>query len=197
VAVRLPEASFAWAANGWADLPKPSLPEVAFIGRSNVGKSSLVNAVLGQKGLARTSGQPGKTRQFNFYRVGERFFIVDLPGFGYARISKSERARWHLLIARYMSERDPLRLVLHLIDARHDPTALDLEVMALVRESMAVYGILLTKSDKLSGNQRERNRRAAADAAAGMGLEVPVILTSAHDGRGIDEVRRWILELAV
>ncbi len=197
MAVWLPEASFAWAAQGWSDLPEPSLPEVAFIGRSNVGKSSLVNAVLGQKGLARTSGQPGKTRQFNFYRVGDRFFAVDLPGFGYARVSKADRARWQQLIGRYMAARESLRLVLHLVDARHDPTALDLEVMALVRESSAVYGILLTKGDKLSGNQRERNRRTAVAAAAGMGLEVPVILTSAHDGRGIDEVRRWILDMTV
>lgn len=195
MAVRLPEAKFTWAAHGWADLPEPSLPEVAFIGRSNVGKSSLVNAVLGRKGLARTSGQPGKTRQFNFYGVGNRFFAVDLPGFGYARISKTERVRWQQLIGRYMAGRETLRLILHLVDARHDPTPLDLEVMALVRESTAVYGILLTKGDKLSGNQREKNRRAAIAAAAGMGLEVPVILTSAHDGRGIDDVRRWILEM--
>lgn len=193
--VRLPEATFVHAAQGWDGLPDPDLPEIALVGRSNVGKSSLLNAVLARKGLARTSGHPGKTRQFNFYRVGDRFLLVDLPGFGYARVSRTERERWQRLIGRYVTARPPLRLVLHLVDARHDPTALDREVMTLIRESTAVYAIVLTKADKLSGNQRERSRRAAMDVAASSGLEVPVILTSAHDGRGLDDVRRMMLDM--
>jgi GTP-binding protein len=180
--------SFETASPNLRLLPAPSLPEVAFIGRSNVGKSSLLNRIVGRKSLARTSGQPGKTRELNFYRIDDRCFFVDLPGFGYARVSKTERARWKKTIGGFVTTREPLRLILHLVDSRREPTPLDREVMLLIRESTAAYGILLTKADKLSGNQRDRQRRLASQAAAELGLEVPVILTSAKDGRGKSEV---------
>ncbi len=180
--------SFETASPNLRLLPEPSLPEVAFVGRSNVGKSSLLNRIVGRKSLARTSGQPGKTRELNFYRIDDSCFFVDLPGYGYARVSKAERARWKKTIGGYVTTRQPLRLILHLVDARREPTPLDKEVMLLIRESTAAYGILLTKSDKLSGNQRERHRQMAFKAAKDLGLEVPVILTSAKDGRGKSEV---------
>jgi GTP-binding protein len=196
MAVRFHKAELAQSAPNCRLLPEPSLPEVAFIGRSNVGKSSLLNALLGRKSLARTSSSPGKTREFVLYRVDDRYLFVDLPGFGYAKFARSERERWQKEIGRYVTERKPLRIIFHLVDARHDPTPLDREVMRLLRESTAAYVILLTKSDKLSGNQREKNRRTAVAVALEEGLEMPVVLTSAKDGRGLDETRRLILELA-
>lgn len=191
-AVKIKNAAFELASPDLATLPAPGIPEIAFIGRSNVGKSSLLNRLVNRKALARTSGQPGKTRALNFYRVNDAFYFVDLPGFGYARVSKTERAAWQRAIGGYITTRESLRLVLHLIDGRHDPTPLDLEIMALLRESTAAYAVLMTKSDKLSGNQRAKNTAAVRKAGKSMGLEVPVILTSAKDGRGKDEALKLI-----
>ncbi|MFT5143241.1 MAG: GTP-binding protein [Rhodothermales bacterium] len=185
--MKIKSASFEIAAPGLPELPPPGIPEIAFIGRSNVGKSSLLNKLVNRKSLARTSGTPGKTRELNFYRVNDICYFVDLPGFGYAVVSKKERRRWQETIGGYMTTRESLRLVMHLIDGRHPPTKLDLEIMALLRESKAAYAILMTKGDKLSGNQRDRHQKIVRDAAKGMGLEVPVILTSAKTARGKDE----------
>lgn len=190
--MKIRDVRFDRAAPGLAQLPDPGLPEVALVGRSNVGKSSLLNRLVGRKSLARTSGQPGKTREINFYLVNEALYLVDLPGFGYARVAKTERERWQRTIGGYITTRESLRLVLHLVDGRHEPTKLDLEVMSILRESKAAYAVLMTKGDKLSGNQRARHAKVVRDAAKEMGLEVPVILTSAKDGRGKDEVWKLI-----
>ncbi len=190
--MKIKTANFERASPSLAELPAPGAPEVAFIGRSNVGKSSLLNRLVNRKALARTSGTPGKTRELNFYRINDAFYFVDLPGFGYARVSKKERAAWQRTIGGYIATRESLRLILHLVDGRHDPTPLDLEIMALIRESTAVYAVLMTKSDKLSGNQRAKNVAAVVKAGKGMGLEVPVILTSAKDGRGKEEALKLI-----
>ena len=185
-------ARFTHAAPSWDTLPPPELPEVAFAGRSNVGKSSLLNALVGRKALARTSGNPGKTRAFNFYRVGDALFLVDLPGYGYAKVSQTERDRWARLIERYVTERPSLRLVLHLLDSRHDPTALDRTVMAAMMQSTVPYVAVLTKADKLSGNERAKVIRRATEALVAAGRGAPVVLTSAQTGRGLDELRQWI-----
>lgn len=193
MAAHFREAVFERAAPGWNQLPEATLPEVAFVGRSNVGKSSLVNAVLRRKALARTSSTPGKTREFNFYRIDDRFYLVDVPGFGYAKVARTERERWQGFVGRYLVDRAALRLVVHLVDSRHEPTPLDREVMILMRESKAAYAIALTKVDKISGNLREKHRRLAAGVAGSLGLEVPVVLTSAEDGRGLDALRSLLL----
>lgn len=176
----------------WDHLPDEGLPEVAFIGRSNVGKSSLLNMVVGRKALARISGTPGKTQELNFYRVNENLYFVDLPGYGYAKVSKSERARWGLLIGRYLTEREPLRLVVHLVDSRHPPTALDRDIMEVMRGSPVPYVIAMTKTDKLSGNQRVKSVKHVEEALEAIALEVPIILTSAKDRRGREELLDWI-----
>jgi len=186
------DVTFVTGAATFDQLPAPSLPEVAFVGRSNVGKSSLVNRVLGRRSVARTSGTPGKTREINFFRVDDRFLLVDLPGFGYARVSRSERERWQRLIGRYVLERPSLRVVFQLIDSRHDPTALDRELMVLMRESPAEHVVLLTKADKLSGNERARSISRTKKALEAAGLEKPVVLTSAVDGRGRDQILEWM-----
>ena len=165
---------------------------MAFIGRSNVGKSSLLNRLVGRKSLARTSGTPGKTQQFNYYLAADRFYLVDLPGYGYAKVAQTERARWGRFIGRYLQEREPLRVVFHLVDSRHPPTALDRDIMAWMRASPASYVIALTKTDKLSGNGRTKSVRAVEEALEPLAMEVPVVLTSAEDGRGRKELLGWI-----
>ncbi len=194
--MKINDVQFVKGAVRWEQLPADGLPEVAFVGRSNVGKSSLLNMLLGRSRLARTSGTPGKTQEFNYYLVEGRLYFVDLPGYGYARISKAQRARWGRFIGRYLSERASLRAVFHLIDSRHPPTTLDRDVMALMRGSPVPYVVVLTKVDKLSGNARSRSRAALEQVLAQAALEVPVVLTSAKDGRGREELLAWIGDLA-
>lgn len=189
------DATFVTGAARWEQLPRPTLPEVAFVGRSNVGKSSLLNMLLGRKGLARTSRSPGKTQQLNYYRVNDNLYLVDLPGYGYAKVSKKERERWGQLIGRYLTERPPLRLVIHLVDSRHPPQQLDEDVMALMRGSPVPYLIALTKTDKLSGNKRTQSIRRVEDVLERGAMDVPVVLTSAKDRRGRKELWRWIRDM--
>lgn len=190
------DVQFVTGAARWEGLPDDGRPEVAFIGRSNVGKSSLVNRMLGRRGIAFTSGQPGKTQQLNYYLVdGERYF-VDLPGYGYAKIARTERERWGRLIGRYLAEREALRLVVHLVDARHAPTAQDEDILGLMRGSPVPYLIALTKTDKLSGNGRSKSIARVQTLLDRLAMEVPVVLTSAEDGRGRAEMWDWIERLA-
>lgn len=193
--MRVRDAEFVKGAARWEQLPGPELPEVAFVGRSNVGKSSLLNMLLGRKRLARTSRSPGKTQQLNYYRINGKLYFVDLPGYGYAKVSKKERERWGRLIGQYLTERPSLRLVIHLVDSRHPPQQLDEDVMALMRGSPVPYLIALTKTDKLSGNKRAESVRRVEQVLTRGAMDVPVVLTSAKDRRGYKELWRWIRDL--
>ena len=173
-------------------MPEEPVAEFAFVGRSNVGKSSLINRLFQRRNLARTSSTPGKTQEINFYLVNDSFHVVDLPGFGYAKVSKVQRAKWQKLIGSYLLHREQLVAVFQLIDSRHEPTALDRELMMLMSESSAEHVILLTKGDKLSGNQRNKSIARVKKALAALGQEKPVILTSANDGRGRGEILDWM-----
>jgi GTP-binding protein len=183
---------FALGVASWKNLPDDKRPEVAFVGRSNVGKSSLINMLLGRKDLARTSNQPGKTRELNYYLINDAFYFVDLPGFGYAKTSKVQRSQWATLISRYIDERDTLRLLIHVVDGRHEPTAIDREVMSMMRGLPQPYVIALSKIDKLSGNDRNKSLARAAGVLVEHQLEVPLIQTSAQTRRGRDELLSWI-----
>ncbi|MGA1494153.1 MAG: ribosome biogenesis GTP-binding protein YihA/YsxC [Rhodothermales bacterium] len=189
------QVAFVQGATSLAQMPDEPIPEFAFVGRSNVGKSSLINRLFERRNLARTSSTPGKTQEINFFRVNDAFHVVDLPGFGYAKVSKKQRAAWQKLIGHYLMERRQLRAVFQLVDARHEPTALDKELMILMRESSAEHVVLLTKGDKLSGNQRQKAVSRVRKTLASLGQEKPVILTSAHDGRGRDEMLNWMQTL--
>lgn len=189
------DAQFVKGVADWEGLPRDGRPEAAFIGRSNVGKSSLINALVRRKNLARTSKTPGKTREFNYYLVDRRFYFVDLPGFGFAKVAKKERERWARLIERYLNERLPLRAVVHLIDSRHPPMEQDEDVMAFMRGGDVPYLIALTKTDKLSNNQRQQSVARTKKVLAGMGLEVPIVPTSAQTGRGVSKLWQWITSL--
>lgn len=170
----------------------PVLPEVAFIGRSNVGKSSLLNALAGRKGLARVSATPGKTTLLNAYRL-PGFYLVDLPGYGFARAGKAARASYRTLVARYLRERPSLAGVAWLLDARHDPSASDLEMQELLVESGRPVLAVLTKADKLGRSAQRERARAIARALALPDDQVQ--LTSSRSGEGVDDLGASILAL--
>ena len=173
-------------------IPASSRPEVAFAGRSNVGKSSLLNKLMYRKGLAKVSSTPGKTATVNFYDVDGMHF-VDLPGYGYAQVAQSEKARWSKLIDGYFNQDRRFALVVSLIDIRHDPSALDCAMVEFLQESGLPFAIALTKSDKLSKHQAIR-QKAAIRKKLGLGTEIPMIAISSEKGTGIDELRQVINE---
>lgn len=188
--MNLHSAEFEAAAGISSQLPASTLPEVAFSGRSNVGKSSLINRVLNRKALARTSATPGKTATINFYRLDE-LRMVDLPGYGYAKVSDSERHRWSELIEGYFDDDRDLRLVVQLWDMRHDPSKDDYQMLEYMLEREIPFIIVLTKSDKL--NKAERAKRLTAFDAILEDLEgVTVIPFSATNGEGAEQVRSII-----
>ncbi|MAF49033.1 MAG: ribosome biogenesis GTP-binding protein YihA/YsxC [Rhodospirillales bacterium] len=179
-------------------LPATELAEVAFAGRSNVGKSSLINALTGRKALARTSNTPGRTREVNFFLLGEKLMLADLPGYGYARASKSSIANWTELIERYLKGRRPLRRVCLLVDARHGPKDSDRAAMALMDEAAQVYQIVLTKADKMKGPALQRIiGKAGAELAKHSAAHPEIIATSAVKGTGIAELRAQLAALAL
>ncbi|MFH2057159.1 MAG: ribosome biogenesis GTP-binding protein YihA/YsxC [bacterium] len=165
-------------------------PQVAFAGRSNVGKSSLLNQILGRKKLAKVSQTPGKTQSINFFLVNERYHFVDLPGFGYAKAPKTERARWRALVEAYFNKAESLRGLVHLIDIRHEPTALDRELHEWTSTLPLQRLYVLTKADKLS---RQKGIQAQAGLRKAFSLgESDVVCFSAMTGSGKPEILNWI-----
>lgn len=132
-------------------------PEIAFLGRSNVGKSSLINSLLQRKGLARTSNTPGRTQSINFFLINDAFFFADLPGYGYAKVSKSMRADWGKMAEEYLGERETIALCVQLIDARHEPTKLDIQLNEWLVHFEKPHVVAATKADKLSNNELKRS----------------------------------------
>jgi GTP-binding protein len=173
---------------GWR--PESTLPEVAFAGRSNVGKSSLLNRLIHRKKFARVSNTPGRTREVNFFRVNDKFILVDLPGYGYARISKEKRAEWKPLIENFLRSSQQLRGIVHLLDSRHDPTDDDRGMLEFLADIEIPTIIVLTKIDKLRPSERKKR---IADISANMGLEEDqVIPFSAVTGDGRNELAEAI-----
>ncbi|MGH9766753.1 MAG: ribosome biogenesis GTP-binding protein YihA/YsxC [Blastocatellia bacterium] len=154
-------AKFIAAAQAQDSFPKDRRPEIVFMGRSNVGKSSLINSLLGVKGLARTSSTPGRTQSINFFLINDKFYFVDLPGYGYAKTSKENRRAWGNLIEKYLAEREQLMLSILIVDARHEPSPLDLQMKSWLQHSGIPYLVVSTKVDKLSANERQKSRLRA------------------------------------
>jgi len=190
------KADFVTSAPSLDVCPDPYFPEICFAGRSNVGKSSLINALVDHKGLARTSNVPGKTQQMNYYQVDDKLFLVDLPGFGYAQVSQEERERWGRDIRDYLLERSTLRLVLHLVDIRHEPSDLDEEFFYWLGTNRLPFAVVLSKADKLSYNKQQQSKFRLQRILDEMNIEVPTIVSSTKDKKGIGEVKQLITEFA-
>jgi GTP-binding protein len=183
------QVEFVASAFSQRDFPRTEIPEIVVAGRSNVGKSSLINRLVGVKGLARTSAAPGKTRSINFYRCDGSFFLVDLPGFGFAH-GKAGSREWKKLVEQYFNSRPAVALVIHLIDARMPPTDLDVQFAEWLAHLGVPRLVTATKADKLSGNQRAVELRAIS----GMFPEVPVIFSSVVTGIGCKEIWNRVVE---
>jgi GTP-binding protein len=180
--MKVTRAEFLTSATGPEGYPRGGHPEVAFAGRSNVGKSSLINALLGRRGLVKTSSTPGRTQLLNFFLVNDRLVFVDLPGYGYARVPASVRATWGPMIERYLTARSELTGVVAIFDIRRTPSDEDLALLDWLAAAGRPVVVALTKADKLSGNERTRQRTVIAAALPG-GPE-PIVV-SAVTGEGV------------
>jgi GTP-binding protein len=178
-------------------IPEPDRGEIAFAGRSNVGKSSLVNALTGRKTLARISQTPGRTQQINFFLLDDKFYLVDLPGYGYARASKEKIRAWTEVVNRYLRGRPTLRRLYLLIDARHGPKPPDRDLMDMLDKAAVSYQVVLTKSDKARSAELARAMTATAAELSRRPAAHPLIIaTSARSGDGVAELRARIAILA-
>jgi GTP-binding protein len=188
--MRIQTADFLTSAGRADQFPRQGWPEVAFAGRSNVGKSSLINRLLGRRNLARTSSTPGRTRTINFYVVNGRFLCVDLPGYGYAKVARSVQESWWGLVEEYLTGRVTLRGVVHLTDARHPPTEQDRELRKFLAALQLPSVHVLTKADKVPRGQRAEAVRAVRGALGSSGHEV--LFYSATTGEGVAELWRAV-----
>ena len=176
--MKITQADFVASYSDLKQLPKLRLPEIAFAGRSNVGKSSLINRLLNRKNLARTSGTPGKTRQLNYLLINESMHFVDLPGYGFAKVSRDERARWQKLIEAYMTENEALKAVVSLIDVRHGPTELVMELLEWLTHLRMPTLIVATKIDKLKQAQLARAKKHITNIVGKLPVDGPIYFSS-------------------
>ncbi len=186
------EVNFEFAAGNVSQLPQSDLPEIVFSGHSNVGKSSLINKLVQRKALARVSAQPGKTATINFYRLKE-FRLVDLPGYGYAKVSKAEKQRWAKLVEGYLSAQRNIKLIVQIIDIRHKPTNDDYDMLNFLYNCNAPFVIVLTKKDKLKKTAYEKRLNEVLDELADY-EGIQLIPFSAVDGSGTDDIKEVIEE---
>lgn len=188
--MKITSAEFVKSAFEKKQWPRDDRPEIAFLGRSNVGKSSLINSLLQRKGLARTSNTPGRTQSINFFLINAAFYFADLPGYGFAKVSKSIRADWGIMAEEYLSDRHQLALCVQLIDARHKPTALDIQLNEWLEHHEKPHVAVATKSDKLSKNDLPGSLKTARSLLRG----AEIVAYSSTTGRGRDEVWAAISE---
>jgi len=191
------KAVFITSATKIEECPESNLPEVCFAGRSNVGKSSLINALVNRKNIARTSNVPGKTQQMNYYQMGNEFYIVDLPGYGFAKVPHRERERWGRTIREYLLNRDTLRLIALVVDSRHNPSTLDQDFMYWMATNEMRFCILMSKADKLSNNKLAQSKSVVKKLLAEMNIEAPILAYSSESRKGIEEVQEIIAEFVL
>jgi GTP-binding protein len=188
------QATFVKSAPSIEHCPTDGLPEVCFAGRSNVGKSSLINALTNRKKLAKTSNTPGKTRELNYYLINEKFYLVDLPGYGFAKVSKAEKKIWGEHMQEFLLKRETLNMVFVIVDARHEPSALDKDFVFWLAEHGIAFSCVLSKLDKLSKNQQQSSIARLKRILRGMNIEVPVIGISSETRDGIGEFSKLMGE---
>ena len=195
--MKIKSAEFVVSNTDPARCPSEPLPEYAFIGRSNVGKSSLINMLTERKHLAKTSGRPGKTQLINHFRINGDWFLVDLPGYGYARTSKKNKAAFQKIIQQYFRERRQLLLAFVLIDIRHEPQRIDLDFMEWLTDQQIPFAIVFTKADKLKPKALERQTAAYGQAMRAVGWEElpPHFATSSFNNAGKEELLGYIHSL--
>ena len=189
------KAEFVTSYGKFSQIPPPEKIEIAFSGRSNVGKSSLINKIFNRKALAKVSSMPGKTVTINFFSV-DNIYIVDLPGYGYAKVSKSEKERWAELIEGYLHDDRNMQLVFQLVDMRHPPSKDDLHMINFLIDSEIPFVIVLTKADKLTNNQRKQRMDAFANEIPYF-EDITIIQFSAQTGEGVEKIREIIEETAL
>ena len=188
------KSEFVISAVKYNQYPDEGLPEIAMAGRSNVGKSSLINRLLGRRNLARTGNTPGKTQTINFYRVNDAWFLVDLPGYGYAKVAKSVNAQWGIMMETYFKKRESLRAVIQIVDIRHAPSVEDVEMHEWLRLRQIPVMVVATKADKIARGQWIKHLNIIAKA---LGIpEVSMILPfSAESGVGVEELNEAVEEI--
>lgn len=193
--MQIAKAEFRCSSERISQVPKDGLRDIAFIGRSNVGKSSLINMLTGRAGLAKVSGTPGKTRLINHFRIDDAWYLVDLPGYGYARTSKSQRGEFSKLITDYVLRCEKLHFLFVLVDIRLEPQKIDLRFIGMLGEQGVPFGIVFTKADKLSQTQARRSVERYKAALAEQWEEFPpMFVSSSAKGAGRDEILGFIGE---
>ena len=194
--MKVRSAEFIMSNSNVMKAPKDRIPEYAFIGRSNVGKSSLINMLMERKDLAKISGKPGKTQLINHFKINEEWFLVDLPGYGYAKVSKKKRTIFQFFIENYFKEREQLVCTFVLIDSRHDPQKIDLEFMQFLGENDIPFSIVFTKSDKIKQKEVATNVKAYQNELYRYWEELPpFLISSSEKALGKREILNYIEEI--
>jgi GTP-binding protein len=191
--MKVKKAEFSKFANHPSDFPSDGYPEIALVGRSNVGKSSLINTILGRKSLARTSNTPGKTRAVHFYLINDSFYLVDLPGYGYAKVSRQMQQEWAALLEKYLSGRSSLILIIQVVDLRHEPSRLDQQMADWIHHFSLPALLVATKADKIPRGKREKQRDMVAATLKADPQDT--ILFSAVTKEGRDELHRALIHV--
>ena len=191
--MQIRKAEFRCSSERITQVPKDDLRDFAFIGRSNVGKSSLINMLVNRRGLAKVSGTPGKTRLINHFKINDAWYLVDLPGYGYARTSKQQRGDFAKLILDYVLRCPKMHMLFVLVDSRLEPQRIDLEFITLLGEHGVPFALVFTKSDKLSSAQMQRSVERYRTVLSGQWEELPpMFITSGSDGRGREQILEFI-----
>lgn len=193
--IQIKTASFVMSNSSVKKCPAPDMPEFAFIGRSNVGKSSLINMITGYSKLAKTSGRPGKTQLINHFIINDNWYLVDLPGYGYAKVSKNQKNKFQAYISDYIINRENLYCLFVLIDCRHEPQKIDIEFIEWLGEKQIPFALIFTKADKLGKNQLSSNIAHYKKQLLKTWTELPPILVSSSEsGLGKDEILGFIAD---
>lgn len=189
--LQIKNAKFIKSIMDWTDAPTPSLPEIAFVGRSNVGKSSLINCLVNIRNFARVSKQPGKTRTINYFSIDENFYLVDLPGYGFAKISRAEKAHWQKAIEQYLLNNQHLKMLMVLVDGKVGPKDNDVQLVEWLNFNQIPYSIIATKIDRVSKNNRPKQRKLITEVLGKESVS-RLLLCSAKDNTGKDDLLNLI-----